>query len=276
MSAAYVDIELPPIGTRLPANQKLPEAPPSRPHRTRRSLCFCGGLAVGALTGGTAVAALGVDRRSHLQLAAPTRGWLVERLFHSEGIICPWTSEPQSDADCLDRHARIERLRSNLSVCAEPLRRNTRTFAHRGAALVAPEETVVSWTIGIESGASLIECDASLDGSGQFVCRHSTCDLATTTDVLLHEDLRSKCSRPFVPANGSVAASAHCCTFDFTSSELTRLCAEMDGTINRAAASAEAYRAGPPGFRSGYLAAARCHPLVWYKEYLQLAAGHSV
>lgn len=103
-------------------------------------------------------------------------------------------------------------------------------MGHRGAALVAPEETVASWAIGGESGAGWLECDASLTGDLELVCRHSTCDLATTTDLVAnHPELNAKCNIPFVPGSGK---AARCCTFDFTSAELKTLCAEMDAERN--------------------------------------------
>lgn len=58
------------------------------------------------------------------------------------------------------------------------------------------------------------------------MCRHSQCDLHTTTNVLWKPALAAKCSIPFRPAvfnstTGALisAANALCCTFDFTLAE---------------------------------------------------------
>ena len=163
-------------------------------------------------------------------------GWLVERLFHEDGAVsCPWTTAPAADADCRWRRARLESLRADISTCEEPLRRNEVVYAHRGAPLVAPEETEASWEVGVRSGAGLIECDASVTADGHLVCRHSTCDLATTTDIVaMHPAMLSRCSRPWQAATPATAAAPatpaelECCTYDFSLSELSVLCATME------------------------------------------------
>lgn len=69
------------------------------------------------------------------------------------------------------------------------------------------------------------ECDTAVTKDFRPVCRHSQCDLHTTTDVLWRPELASKCSVPFRPAkiagNGTVLepAIALCCTFDFSAVE---------------------------------------------------------
>lgn len=198
-------------------------------------------------------------------------GWLVERTLHSEAILCPWTTAPLEDDDCKWRKRMLESLRGSISTCAAPLARSNKVFAHRGAPLVAPEETEESWRIGVESGAGFIECDASITRSQTFVCRHSVCDLHFTTDILSRPELAAKCQSPFTPRTDGGAAHAECCTFDFEDAELAQLCATMEQVTNPDAATVDTYLLGAPGFRSPYIAQQRCHPLMWYEQYLALA-----
>jgi glycerophosphoryl diester phosphodiesterase len=129
----------------------------------------------------------------------------------------------------------------------------------------------------VDSGAAFIECDASLTRDEQFVCRHATCDLAFTTDVLArHPELAAKCSSPFEAGNGTHPSTAECCTYDFTLLELSTLCALMESETNPHAAHAADFVSGPPGFRSGYIASATCHRLVSLEEYLAYAASQGV
>jgi len=132
--------------------------------------------------------------------------------------------------------------------------------------------------VGVRSGAGLIECDASVTRDGELVCRHSTCDLATTTDIVAqHPAMLSRCSRPWRAATPATAAApatpaeVECCTYDFSLSELAVLCATMDSLVDRNATRREGYLLGPPAFRSAYLARARCHPLVPLARFLERA-----
>lgn len=104
------------------------------------------------------------------------------------------------------------------------------------------------------------ECDVAVTVDMVPVCRHSQCDLHSTTDVLWRPDLASKCSVPFRPArfaeDGATLlepAFALCCTFDFTAEEFSQLCATQDigGGWARAASVEEFYsNAGAPFYRS--------------------------
>lgn len=214
----------------------------------------------------------GLNDISHKRLLhddPTTPGWLVERLFHEDAISCPWLPKGNlPDADCKQRQARITALRNKISVCKSPFKRTDRVIGHRGAPLVAPEETVASWEIAAASGAGYLECDASVTGDLDLVCRHSNCDLDFTTDLVQnHPELNSKCSVPFVPGSGKQAT---CCTFDFTTEELGRLCAIMESSFNASAVSLSGYILGPPGFRTGALAQETCHKIVPFNEHLKL------
>lgn len=104
------------------------------------------------------------------------------------------------------------------------------------------------------------ECDVAVTQDMIPVCRHSQCDLHSTTDVLWRPELAAKCSVPFRPAvfaaDGTTLlepAAALCCTFDFTADEFASLCAVQDigGGWPRASNVAEYHRnAGAPYFRS--------------------------
>jgi glycerophosphoryl diester phosphodiesterase len=210
--------------------------------------------------------------------ATDTPGWLVERLFHADGATyCPWTTEPSTDFDCLERRSRTEVLRSNLSTCAEPLASNPQTYGHRGAPLVAPEETMAAWSIAVQGGAGAIECDVAVTSDLDFVCRHGVCDLATTTDILRRPELAARCSTPFSAASGAEPAAAECCAYDFTADELETLCATMEAETDPTATSAEAWlRPGSPAFRSPYLARESCHRVVRFSHFLAAARAWRV
>ena len=120
--------------------------------RHKLACLFCCACVFAALA---SIAAALLARRMHAP-AAPAigpsvvPGWLVERLFHEDGAAsCPWTTAPAADADCRWRRARLEALRADISTCEEPLRLNEAVYAHRGAPLVAPEETEASWEVGV-------------------------------------------------------------------------------------------------------------------------------
>jgi glycerophosphoryl diester phosphodiesterase len=103
------------------------------------------------------------------------------------------------------------------------------SIGHRGAALQFPEHTVVSYTAAAQLGAGIIECDVTFTKDLELVCRHSQCDLHTTTDIVTHPELNEKCTTPW-----SSGVAPQCCTTDFTLEELKMLCAKMDssGDVN--------------------------------------------
>ena len=171
----------------------------------------------------------------------------------------------------------LEALRGAIGACdADPLARADAVIGHRGAALVAPEETFASFDVAAASGAGAIECDASLTRELGFVCRHATCDLASTTDIVSsrHADLHARCATPFAPGSGVAAV---CCTFQFDLAELARLCARMDAVVNTSAATLDGYALGPPAFRSRAIEAATpCARLVELDTYLDHLAAAGV
>jgi glycerophosphoryl diester phosphodiesterase len=100
-------------------------------------------------------------------------------------------------------------------------------------------------------GAGIIECDVTFTKDRELVCRHSQCDLHTTTNILTVPELAAKCTQAFSPAdpaNGK-KASAKCCTSDITLAEFRTLTAKMDG-FNADAKTPEEYQNGTPRWRT--------------------------
>ena len=50
-------------------------------------------------------------------------------------------------------------------------------------------------------GAGVVECDVTFTKDKALVCRHSQCDLHTTTNILYIPALANKCTTPFTPAD---------------------------------------------------------------------------
>jgi len=138
-------------------------------------------------------------------------------------------------------------LKTQLEQCLadDTLEMHTTDFSigHRGACLQFPEHTAESYFAAIQMGAGIVECDVAVTKDGELVCRHSECDLHTTTNIL-ETALASKCSEPFTPAASETAASARCCTTDITLAEYKTLRGKMDGF--NPAASTVAERQGCP------------------------------
>jgi hypothetical protein len=122
-------------------------------------------------------------------------------------------------------------LKQKLQSCENgPFEITAFSIAHRGGAdLQIPEETVESSVAGARMGAGINECDVAFTSDLQLVCRHSQCDLHTTTDIMNRPELREKCTTPFTPANETADATALCCTSDITLEEYKGLCSKMDG-----------------------------------------------
>jgi glycerophosphoryl diester phosphodiesterase len=142
-------------------------------------------------------------------------------------------------------------LKTKLESCANgPFQITDFSIGHRGGAtLQIPEESVQNSMAGARFGAGILECDTSLTADKGLVCRHSLCDLATTTDILLYPELNAKCAVPFTPANDTADATAICCTTDITVAEYLTLCSKMDG-FNASATTVEDYQRGAPTWRT--------------------------
>lgn len=142
-------------------------------------------------------------------------------------------------------------LRSKLESCYNgPVFVSSWSIGHRGGAtLQIPEESVQNTEAGARMGAGILECDVAFTQDRGLVCRHSLCDLHTTTDILLRPELAAKCTQPFTPANDTADAAALCCTSDITLAEFLTLCSKMDGS-NSSATTPQDYQRGAPSFRT--------------------------
>lgn len=167
-------------------------------------------------------------------------------------------------------------LKEKLQHCAE----NKKTYyasdfsvGHRGAALQFPEHTKESYVAAATMGAGIIECDVTFTNDRELVCRHSQCDLHTTTDILL-TPLANQCSQPFSPAvfdevTGELiqAASAMCCTSDISLAEFKTLNGKMD-SFNAAAQTKAEFIDGTASWRTDLYA--NTGTLLTHAESIQL------
>src|SRR5262245_3695784 len=167
-------------------------------------------------------------------------------------------------------------LKRKLEDCASERQVYTpRLFAigHRGAALMFPEHTRESYLAAARMGAGIIECDVAVTKDLELVCRHSQCDIHTTTNILAVPELAAKCSQPFSRAEFDAAGklvkpdSALCCTSDLTLKEFLSLCGKMDSS-NPAAKTVEEYLGGTPNFRTDLYST--CAKVLSHAQSIQL------
>jgi glycerophosphoryl diester phosphodiesterase len=121
-------------------------------------------------------------------------------------------------------------------------------------------------------GAGIIECDVTFTQDLQLVCRHSQCDLHTTTNILAIPELAAKCTQGFQPyrSGPNTPASAQCCTSDITLAEFKTLCGKMDASNPMALTVAE-YLGGTAPFRTDLYAT--CGTVLSHKESIALIDG---
>lgn len=160
-------------------------------------------------------------------------------------------------------------LKKKLQGCVNnPIKKTNFSIGHRGAPLQFPEHTKESYEAAAKMGAGILECDVTFTKDKQLVCRHSQCDLHTTTNILT-SPLASKCSQnfsPFDPVSGK-AASANCCTSDITLAEFKTLQGKMDAFNPKATTAAE-YLQGTPAWRTDLYAGKGT--LLTHAESIQL------
>lgn len=132
------------------------------------------------------------------------------------------------------------KLKQKLSSCKKgPFKKSDFSIGHRGAPMQFPEHTKESYLAAVKMGAGIVECDVTFTRDRELVCRHSQCDLHTTTNILA-TPLAAKCSKPFTPAvydnSGKLVepASAQCCTSDITLAEFRTLKGKMDAANSNA------------------------------------------
>lgn len=161
-------------------------------------------------------------------------------------------------------------LKNRLQRCSEgPFSKSDFSIGHRGAALQFPEHTRESYEAAARMGAGILECDVTFTEDRELVCRHSQCDLHTTTNILAVPELAAKCSAPFTPADpeAGTQASAQCCTSDITLAEFKTLCGKMDAADPNAT-TVEEYLGGTPDFRTDLYAT--CGTLLSHAESIAL------
>ncbi len=171
-------------------------------------------------------------------------------------------------------------LKTALQRCADrPTRKSNFSIGHRGAAMQFPEHTKESYEAAARMGAGIVECDVTFTKDRQLVCRHSQCDLHTTTNILAIPDLAAKCTTPFSPAEFDAtgkltkAASANCCTSDITLAEFKTLCGKMDASNPNAKTVAE-YLGGTATWRTDLYSA--CGTVLSHAESIDLFTGLGV
>ena len=164
-------------------------------------------------------------------------------------------------------------LKSKLESCKKrPFKKTDFSIGHRGAPLQFPEHTKESYEAAAKMGAGIMECDVTFTKDKELVCRHSQCDLHTTTNILV-TDLAEKCTQGFEPAvydsegNMLSPASAQCCTSDITLDEFKTLEGKMDAA-DRTATTAEAYLGGTADWRTDLYASRGT--LLSHKESIAL------
>ncbi|MDR4516501.1 MAG: glycerophosphodiester phosphodiesterase [Nitrosomonas sp.] len=164
-------------------------------------------------------------------------------------------------------------LKEKLESCEfGPFKKTDFSIGHRGAAMQFPEHTLQSYMAAAKMGAGIIECDVTFTQDKELVCRHSQCDLHTTTNIL-ETELADKCSVPFQPAvydaegNLVTPASAQCCTSDITLAEFKSLKGKMDASNPRATTVSE-YMKGTADWRTDLYATRGT--LLTHKESIAL------
>ena len=136
-------------------------------------------------------------------------------------------------------------LKNKLRQCQNgPFRKTDFSIGHRGACLQFPEHSKESYEAAARMGAGIVECDVTFTSDGELVCRHSECDLHTTTDIVA-TPLNAKCS---VPWSGP-GSSPKCCTSDLTLAEFKTLRAKMDAS-NPAATTPQGFLGGTASWRT--------------------------
>ena len=162
-------------------------------------------------------------------------------------------------------------LKDRLAACGLDRTYSPKNFSisHRGAPLMFPEHTREGILAAHRMGAGIIECDVAFTKDRQLVCRHSQCDLHTTTDILARPALAAKCTKGFAPADPATGrkASATCCTSDLTLAEFKALNGKMDAADPEATTLA-GYMNATPRWRTDLYATTGT--LMSHKEYIAL------
>jgi glycerophosphoryl diester phosphodiesterase len=158
-------------------------------------------------------------------------------------------------------------LKSTLQQCSEgPFYKSDFSIGHRGAALQFPEHTKQSYEAAARMGAGIVECDVTFTKDKELVCRHSQCDLETTTNIL-DTNLAGKCSVQPDFTSDTPYKNASCCTSDITLAEFKTLKGKMDAG-NRNAKTLAEFMNATPSFRTDLYSANGT--LLSHKESIDL------
>ncbi len=160
-------------------------------------------------------------------------------------------------------------LKDELKSCqVELFQKSDFSIGHRGAGMQFPEHTKESYMAAARMGAGIIECDVTFTKDEELVCRHSQCDLHSTTNILL-TPLADKCTQSFIPydATTNTPASAKCCTSDITLKEFKTLKGKMDAT-NPKAKTVEEFVDATPRWRTDLYTATGT--VMTHKESIEL------
>lgn len=143
-------------------------------------------------------------------------------------------------------------LRDSLMSCdTSNIASSPFSIGHRGAPMQFPEHTRESYIAAARMGAGILECDVSFTRDKALVCRHSQCDLHTTTNIL-ETELASQCAVPPNFDSDTPFAEVQCCTSDLALAEFKTLEGKMDAG-NSEAATVEEYIASTSPWRTdGY------------------------
>lgn len=135
-----------------------------------------------------------------------------------------------------------------LSCDLSNLQPNNFSIGHRGAPMQFPEHTLESYVAAARMGAGIIECDVTFTKDRELVCRHSQCDLHTTTNILA-TPLAEKCSIPPDYNAARPFEQVQCCTSDITLEEFKSLNGKMDAG-NREATTLDEYMRSTASWRT--------------------------
>ena len=163
------------------------------------------------------------------------------------------------------------KLKDRLMQCEKgPFYRTDFSIGHRGAAMQFPEHSDAAYRAGARMGAGIVECDVTFTKDGELVCRHSECDLATTTNIVA-TPLNNQCTVPWTGPGQD--PKPKCCTSDLTLDEFKSLKAKMDAS-NPSASTPEGYLGGTASWRTD-LYTGRAN-VVSFKESIALNQENGV
>ena len=141
------------------------------------------------------------------------------------------------------------KLKKELKKCSNgPFKKTDFSIGHRGAGMQFPEHTKESYEAAALMGAGIMECDVTFTKDRELVCRHSQCDLHTTTNIL-STPLAAQCSTPPDYNSATPFANVQCCTSDLTVDEFKTLQGKMDAG-NPKAKTLDEYINSTPSWRT--------------------------